>query len=79
MEVGSETWSLRLVPDLRLSNLEFRGTTNLDHKFAGQEGRFTPAQDSQQLNTELATQPVKIAVRKVDPVPAQDSHQLNLN
>jgi hypothetical protein len=29
MEVGSETGALGLVPDLRLGNLEFRGTTNL--------------------------------------------------
>ena len=30
MEVGSETGALRLVPDLSLSDIEFRGTTNLD-------------------------------------------------
>lgn len=30
MEVGAETGALRLVPDLRLSDIEFRGTTNLD-------------------------------------------------
>ncbi|MBA3355267.1 MAG: hypothetical protein H0U18_04865 [Pyrinomonadaceae bacterium] len=29
MEVGSETGALRLVPDLRLSNVEFCGPTNL--------------------------------------------------
>ena len=29
MEVGAETRALRLVPDLRLCNVEFRGTTNL--------------------------------------------------
>ena len=30
MEVGAETAALRLVPDLRLSNVEFCGPTNLD-------------------------------------------------
>ena len=30
VEVGAETGALRLVPDLRLTNVEFRGTTNLD-------------------------------------------------
>ena len=30
MEVGTETRTLRLVPDLRLSNIQFCGTSNLD-------------------------------------------------